>query len=51
LVYGNNFKDEPIHSVWALNDDNGWAVLITVYKPDPERWVDFKQRKKKEVEK
>ena len=51
LVYGNNFKDEPIHSVWGLNEENGWAVLITVYKPDPERWVDFRQRKKKEVEK
>ncbi len=50
LIYGNNVQGEPIHSVWAYNEENGWAVLITVYKPDPGRWIDFKQRKKKEVQ-
>lgn len=50
LIYGRNVKQEPIHSVWAYNEENGWAVLITVYKPDPERWIDFKLRKKKEVQ-
>jgi hypothetical protein len=48
LVYGNNVMGDPIHSVWAYNEENGWSVLITVYRPDPSRWVDFKQRKKKE---
>lgn len=47
LIYGQNYKREPIHSVWAYNEENKWAVLITVYRPDPERWVDFKTRKKK----
>lgn len=50
LIYGSNFKGEPIHSVWAYNEENGWAVLVTVYKPDPDRWIEFKQRKKKEVQ-
>lgn len=49
LIYGTNVKGDPIHSVWAYNPGNGWAVLITVYRPDPSRWIDFKQRKKKEV--
>jgi hypothetical protein len=48
LIYGNNAKGDPIHSVWAFNNENGWVVLITVYRPDPERWIDFKKRKKKE---
>ncbi|MCP5053328.1 MAG: DUF4258 domain-containing protein [bacterium] len=48
LIYGNNSKGMPVHSVWAYNEENGWAVLITVYKPDPGRWINFKQRKKKE---
>ena len=37
LIMGKNFSDEPIHSVWAYNPENKWVVLITVYRPDPER--------------
>lgn len=47
LVMGGNFAGEPIHSVWAYNSSNGWAVLITVYRPAPERWIDWKVRVKK----
>jgi hypothetical protein len=46
LIYGKNKNSEPIHSVWAFNEENSWAVLITVYRPDPERWVDWKTRRK-----
>jgi len=47
LIFGKNFSGEPIHRVWAYNLDNQWAVLITVYRPDSERWVDWKLRVKK----
>ena len=47
LVYGQNVKGEPIHSVWAYNKENKWAVLITVYRPDPERWISWKIRRSK----
>lgn len=47
LILGKNFSGEPIHSVWAYNPENLWAVLITVYRPDPERWTDWKVRVKK----
>ena len=46
LLYGINSKKEPIHSVWAYNSENRWAVLITVYRPDPSKWVDWKHRRK-----
>jgi hypothetical protein len=46
LVYGKTFSGEPVHSVWAYNADTGWAVLITVYRPDPEKWINWTQRKK-----
>lgn len=46
LVYGRNFKNEPIHSVWAYNKEKEASVLVTVYRPDPARWIDFKRRKK-----
>ena len=47
LIMGKNFSGEPIHSVWAYNQNNRWAVLITVYRPDPERWINWKVRVKK----
>ena len=46
LVYGSTFGDDPVHSVWAFNAVNQWAVLITVYRPDPDRWIDYRKRKK-----
>jgi hypothetical protein len=47
LVYGNSFKGEPIHSVWAYNPGTQWAVLVTVYRPDPNRWINWRERRKK----
>ena len=45
LVYGDTFSDQPVHSVWAYNRATGWAALITVYRPDPERWLDWRIRR------
>lgn len=45
LIYGESFSGEPIHSVWAYNENNQWGVLITVYRPNPERWINWKERK------
>lgn len=46
LVYGDTFGGDPVHSVWGYNQDTGFAVLITVYRPDPERWTeDWKSRR------
>lgn len=38
LVLGNTAADRPVHSVWACNSKNGWAVLIgcTVAAPSSE---------------
>ena len=46
LIYGMTFSGDPVHSVWAYNEENQWAVLITVYRPDPNRWVNWRERKK-----
>lgn len=47
LVYGNSFTGDPIHSVWAYNSATEWAVLVTVYRPDPARWIDWRVRRRK----
>lgn len=38
--------NEPLHSVWAYNIETKASVLITVYRPDPEKWIDWKIRRK-----
>jgi hypothetical protein len=47
LIFGENYRREPVHSVWAYNKENLWAVLITVYRPDPKRWIEWKTRRKR----
>jgi hypothetical protein len=47
LIYGRTKMNLPVHSVWAYNSETSYAVLITVYIPDPNRWVDFKKRVKR----
>jgi hypothetical protein len=34
-----------VHSVWAYNPGTRWAVLITVYRPSEERWLDWRTRR------
>jgi hypothetical protein len=45
LIYGRTFSGDPVHSVWAYNEQNRWAVLVTVYRPDPDRWVSWRERR------
>lgn len=46
LIFGQTFGGDPVHSVWAYNEKNQWAVLITVYRPDPNSWIGCKVRKR-----
>jgi len=47
LVLQKDLKDNFIHVVWGISKNtDGPAVLITAYRPDPERWSeDFTRRK------
>ena len=45
LIYGQTFSGDPVHSVWAFNDENRWAVLITVYRPNADLWINFRERR------
>lgn len=47
LIFGKSSYDDPIHSVWAYDSSTKIAVLITVYRPDPNLWINMKERKKK----
>ena len=45
LIFGELSENEPVHSVWAYNQDILWAVLVTVYRPDPSRWINWRERR------
>ena len=38
---------KPVHAVWGIpSGESSPAVLVTAYRPDPERWSqDFRRRK------
>jgi len=46
LIYGTTSKKRPLHVVCAYADDENLSIIITVYQPLPERWIDFTRRKK-----
>ena len=45
LIFGRTGAGEPVHAVWAFDEGTGIAVLITVYRPDPERWINYRVRR------
>ncbi len=46
LIYGVTESRRPLHVVCAHAEDAQVAIVITVYEPNPERWVDFERRKR-----
>jgi len=47
LVLQHDSRHEPIHAVWGIpRGQSSPAVLVTAYRPDPERWSsDFRRRR------
>ena len=45
LIYGTNADGEPVHSVWAYVETSQQAILVTVYRPDPVRWINWRERR------
>ena len=45
LICGENADGEPIHSVWAYDEKDQGAILITVYRPNPTRWINWRKRR------
>jgi len=44
LIFGRTKKSRPLHSVCAYSEDEKLSIIITVYQPNPERWIDFSRR-------
>ena len=46
LIYGKTSTERPLHLVCAYSADDDIVIIITVYHPHSEKWVDFRRRKK-----
>ena len=45
LIFGQTGKGRPLHVVCAVVREENMLVVITVYQPNPELWVDYRRRK------
>jgi hypothetical protein len=45
-VYGEDQNGRHIHRVWAYSAEHDIAIAITGYIPDPDRWIDYKIRRR-----
>ena len=43
LVYGRTRAGRPIHMVCAYSEDDDLTIVVTVYEPDPSRWMSFRR--------
>lgn len=45
LIYGRTTSDRPLHIVCAYDIEEDLSIVITVYQPNPDLWIDYKRRK------
>lgn len=47
LLLQRDDEGQPVHAVWGIpTGESRPAVLVTAYRPDPEKWTeDFLERK------
>lgn len=45
LILGFTNRDRAIHTVCAHEPELDQVIVITVYEPDPDLWVDYRRRK------
>jgi len=45
LVLGFTSRLRPMHLVCAYDEVEDSLTVVTVYQPDPERWINFRTRK------
>jgi len=46
LIYGRTLESRPLHIVCAYSEEDSLTIIITVYQPHPDRWIEFERRKK-----
>lgn len=44
LIYGKTQTGRPLHIVCAYSKEDETTIIVTVYHPDPDKWIDFERR-------
>ncbi len=44
LIYGRTSENRPLHVLCAYSNDDNMVIIITVYQPHPDRWIDLERR-------
>jgi hypothetical protein len=47
LIFGRTEANRPLHIVCAYNSEEDITIIITVYHPDPNLWIDYRRRRKR----
>ena len=47
LVYGRTMDGKPLHVVCAVPRHIDMLIIITVYIPSENEWIDFRERRRK----
>jgi hypothetical protein len=45
LIFGKTNIGRPLHTVCSYNENEEVAIVITVYQPNPDLWIDYKRRR------
>jgi len=46
LIFGKTMTDRPLHMVCAYSKEENLAIIVTVYHPHRDLWIDYKRRRK-----
>lgn len=46
LICGRTKRGRPLHAVCAYSNTEKLTIVITAYEPDPDKWIDFKRRRR-----
>lgn len=45
LVLGWTQRGAPVHTVWEDDRRNALVALVTVYRPNPAEWIEWRRRR------
>ena len=45
LVFGKTVAVRPLHIVCAYSKEEALAIIITVYHPNPDLWIEYRMRR------
>jgi len=46
LIHGRTRRGRPVHVVAAYSERDNLCVVVTVYHPDPSRWIEYRRRRR-----